>query len=85
MKMRLQNRVGLIVILSSQIFCTFLKKDAVDKFSCNSLKCDKLRTLFPLPKYFYSFQYFTKKSSKDFKGMDTTKAAIEASKKSKVE
>ena len=29
------------------------------------------------------FQYFTKKSSKDFKGMDTTKTAIEASKKSK--
>ena len=29
------------------------------------------------------FQYYSKRGSKDFKGMDTTKAAIESSKKSK--
>ena len=35
--------------------------------------------------FFYSLnpQYYAKKSSKDFKGTDTTKAAIESSKKSK--
>ena len=33
---------------------------------------------------FFVFQkYYAKKSSKDFKGTDTTKAAIESSKKSK--
>ena len=32
---------------------------------------------------FTFFQYYSKRGSKDFKGMDTTKAAIESSKKSK--
>ena len=32
---------------------------------------------------FVFYQYYAKKSSKDFKGTDTTKAAIESSKKSK--
>ena len=33
--------------------------------------------------YDFFFQYYSKRGSKDFKGMDTTKAAIESSKKSK--
>ena len=33
--------------------------------------------------FFYLFQYYAKRSSRDFKGMDTTKSAIESSKKSK--
>ena len=31
----------------------------------------------------FFFQYYAKRSSRDFKGMDTTKSAIESSKKSK--
>lgn len=42
-----------------------------------------IRIIINLSLFCNSFQYFAKKSSKDFKGIDTTKAAIEASKKVK--